>query len=83
MENKGKKIYAIFSGEGDTGTWETTAPLTELGLKRRLTKERQGGDRWARAYALVSPGWPNVGTDPETGEARELPGHIVAAMRAN
>lgn len=52
MINKTKsprQNYTITSGEGaGEGTTET-ASLTEIGLKRRLTKERCGGDRWAFA----------------------------------
>ena len=43
------KIY-IVSGEGEMGTREIyTGKRTPRALKIRLTKERAGGDRWARA----------------------------------
>lgn len=42
-----KQWYTIYSGEGcGEGTAEKVY-LTVIGLKRRLTKERCGGDRWA------------------------------------
>lgn len=41
--------YTILSGEGEHGTREYVT-LTPIGLKRRLTAERCGGDRWARAF---------------------------------
>lgn len=44
-----RQTYTITSGEG-TGQGKTeTVRLTEIGLKRRLTKERCNGDRWAFA----------------------------------
>ena len=43
-----RKLYKIVSGEGEIGTVEYKR-LTELGVKRVLTIERCGGDRWARA----------------------------------
>jgi hypothetical protein len=45
-----KKRYIINSGEGEQGTLEITNPVTPIGLKRILTRERCGGDRWAKAY---------------------------------
>jgi len=46
-----KGRIAIFSGEGDTGSWkEYTGARTEQALKTRLTKERCHGQRWAYAY---------------------------------
>lgn len=44
-----RQPYTILSGEGEQGTREYVN-LTPIGLKRRLTAERCGGDRWARAY---------------------------------
>lgn len=39
----------IVSGEGETGTVEAyTGKRTARAIKARLTKERCGGDRWAR-----------------------------------
>jgi len=70
--SKAKRIYKIVSGEGEQGTIETTNPLTDIGIKRRLTRERCGGDRWAAAYyrneSDAAPVWINV----ETGEARSF-----------
>lgn len=43
-----RQTYTITSGEGEIGTTETVR-MTEMGLKRRLTRERCGGDRWAFA----------------------------------
>jgi hypothetical protein len=51
----------IISGEGTTGTWERyKGKKTFRAIKRRLTKERCNGDRWAEAYvhmqdALYAP----------------------------
>ena len=44
-----RQSYTILSGEGEQGTREYVN-LTPIGLKRRLTAERCGGCRWARAY---------------------------------
>lgn len=50
MSNKTpKQLYTITSGEGEQGTTETVR-VTPVGLKRRLTKERCSGDRWAIAH---------------------------------
>jgi hypothetical protein len=47
-----KKTYWILSGEGENGTWEKhIATLT--GIKRIATKERCGGDRWARIWEEI------------------------------
>ncbi|OPY01468.1 MAG: hypothetical protein A4E60_01705 [Syntrophorhabdus sp. PtaB.Bin047] len=41
----------IISGEGDNGTVEAyRGKDSPYAIKRRLTKERCEGDRWARAY---------------------------------
>ena len=45
------RIYWLVSGEGDNGTWDRVE-TTPRGIKMRLTRERCGGDRWARAYEL-------------------------------
>ena len=47
MKNK----YAVISGEGDDGTIDEIT-VTLIGLKRKLTAERCGGDRWAWAVAI-------------------------------
>ena len=44
-----RQPYTVFSGEGEHGHIEHVT-LTPIGLKRRLTDERCGGDRWAKAY---------------------------------
>lgn len=69
-----KRTYYILSGEGTgEGTWRYVT-VTDRGIKRMLTTERCGGDRWAKAYSLVrntiltSP----VGVDIETGDARDM-----------
>jgi hypothetical protein len=54
----------IFSGEGETGTWERyTGKRTVRAVRTRLTKERCGGDRWAsvwlsRGYNQAESGYP-------------------------
>lgn len=63
--------YRILSGEGSgPGTIER-AMLTDIGAKRRLTRERQGGARWARAFYRLNA-WDNVFIDIESGEARHF-----------
>lgn len=67
-----KHEYRIISGEGaGPGTIET-AWLTDIGVKRRLTRERCNGDRWARAFYRIASGLL-VFVDFETGEARAFP----------
>lgn len=63
-----KTMYAVLSGEGTTGNWRMVA-ATNRGIKRILTKERCGGDRWAKAF-YKPQGASDVGIDVETGEAR-------------
>jgi hypothetical protein len=47
----------IVSGEGaGVGTVEQTTIKTLLGIKRRLTAERCGGDRWAHAIVTMADG---------------------------
>jgi hypothetical protein len=71
--SKAKRIYKVISGEGDgNGTTETTRPLTDIGIKRRLTRERCGGDRWASAYYRCESDASNVWINCETGEARHI-----------
>lgn len=60
----------IISGEGDDGGREVyTGKRTILAIKRRLTRERCGGQRWAWAqiYAYEAVGGA-VGIDPIDGE---------------
>ena len=70
--------YYILSGEGESGTWEK-AETTEQGLKNRLTKERCGGDRWAKAYSdayeLADGGY--AATDIDSGETRSIPAEVA------
>lgn len=66
--NANKKIYWMISGEGERGTWERVV-TTERGIKLRLTRERCGGDRWARAYGdIFETDNGKAGYDVETGE---------------
>lgn len=48
---------AIVSGEGESGTREEyTGKRTARAIRARLTRERCGGDRWARLqHARCSP----------------------------
>ena len=65
-----KTTYAILSGEGERGTW-ALKQATGRGIKRILTNERCGGDRWAKAF-YKPQGVSDVGIDVETGEARGM-----------
>lgn len=68
--NADKKVYYIISGEGTVGTW-TRKIATESGIMRALSRERCGGDRWARAYGDIrKTAHGKVGYDIETGEER-------------
>ena len=69
-----KREYMVLSGEGTEGTWERTPPLTDLGITRRLTRERCGGDRWARAFYHPENDHPKKWVDFENGEARFIHG---------
>lgn len=51
-KHPGRKTYWILSGEGETGTWRRHI-VTLAGAKRIATRERCGGDRWARIYEEV------------------------------
>ena len=64
-----KQQYYILSGEGSIGQWRAVR-ATATGIKRMLTCERCGGDRWARAYRKGADG---DAYDIETGELRTLP----------
>lgn len=66
-----KKRIAIITGEGN---WEGTAELysgivSELGIRRRLMRERCNGDQWARAiqYSHETADGAHRGIDIETG----------------
>ena len=55
----------IISGEGDSpSTFERTRSRTVIGLKRILTRERCGGDRWAYALITLGAGINSVLTAP-------------------
>lgn len=60
----------IVSGEGEVGTTEIyNGKRTLRAIKMRLTKERCGGDRWAKAKVFShSNGYGDVYVDVETGE---------------
>lgn len=60
----------IVSGEGEVGTSETyNGKRTLRAIKMRLTKERCGGDRWARAKVFLHSGeGGDVFVNIETGE---------------
>lgn len=69
IENKANKII-IVSGEGENGGAETfLGKRTIRAIKMRLTKERSGGDRWAKAkvYSHTND-FGDVYGDVETGE---------------
>jgi len=63
-----KNWYAVLSGEGSIGTWSMHC-VTDIGIKRILTRERCGGDRWANAY-YKPHGVGDVGIDYDTGVPR-------------
>lgn len=47
-----RQKYMILAGASQpTAVWQPTNPITVIGLKRRLTKERQGG-HWAQAWHI-------------------------------
>lgn len=60
----------IVSGEGEIGTIESyNGKRTLRAIKMRLTKERCGGDRWAKAKVFShSNEYGDVFVDVETGE---------------
>lgn len=62
----------IVSGEGEVGIREPYAGARTLrAVKARLTRERRGGDRWARALVFShATGHGDVFVDIETGEYR-------------
>ena len=69
-----KNVYWLISGEGETGTWERVV-TTARGIKLRLTRERCGGDRWARAYEspYATTDGGVAGHDVEDGSPSPLP----------
>jgi len=64
----------IFSGEGETGTFERhTGKPTLLAINRRLARERCGGDRWARAFIPAGPEYTDDAyVDVDSGEIRTI-----------
>lgn len=73
MKSK-KKVYWILSGEGELGTW-TRHYVTPRGIKRIATRERCGGDRWAKVFVEVPETWTSQAhlIDIVTGDTREVP----------
>lgn len=65
MKNELNRVV-IISGEGEIGIIEPhTGRPTKRAVMARLTRERCGGDRWAKAIAYVDG---SEGFDVETGE---------------
>lgn len=64
-----KTEYVIFSGEGTGEGTRRVVVATDRGIKRILTRERCGGDRWAKAYYRLNR-WQDTGINSEDGEAR-------------
>ena len=63
-----KKVYWVLSGEGEIGSWEKKI-ATERCILRILSRERCGGDRWARAVGdIFDTEHGKAGYDVETGE---------------
>ena len=72
-----RREYMILSGEGTgAGTWERTRPMTETGIKRRLTRERCGGDRWAQAYYRCESDQSETWINVESGFAHHIHGQF-------
>ena len=60
---KSIKTIWIVSGEGEQGTREQySGKLTARALKLRLTRERRGGDRWARIEVQIDGACARVGS---------------------
>lgn len=68
-----KTTYIVISGEGCGEGISRKVQATDRGIKRILTKERCGGDRWARAFYRLNA-HTQIGIDSESGEAREFYG---------
>jgi hypothetical protein len=65
-----KRHFVVWSGEGTGPASKIELRFTtERGIKRILTNERCGGDRWARAF-YKPYGVGTEGVDFETGEVR-------------
>lgn len=72
-----KEVYYILSGEGEFGTWERVV-ATSRGIKRRLAKERCGGDRFARAFECTFRGdVVSVMENIESDETRLVSSEVV------
>lgn len=69
-----KKHYVVLSGEGENGTFEHRL-ATDVGIKRILTRERCGGDRWASVYCYFYLGdsFQVVGVEIDTGLPNIMP----------
>ena len=66
--NANNKVYWIKSGEGECGTCSRKV-ATERGIFCILSRERCGGDRWARAFGdIFNTEHGKAGYDVETGE---------------
>ena len=75
----GKKTYWILSGEGEEGTWgKHIATLT--GIKRIATKERCGGDRWARIWEEIPETETTEAVSYTHLRAHETPEHLVCRL---
>lgn len=71
-----KKVYWVLSGVGETGSWEKKI-ATERGILRILSRERCGGDRWARAFGdIYETKIGMAGSDVETGEMKIIGANI-------
>ena len=71
-----KKVYWVLSGGGETGSWEKKI-ATERGILRILSRERCGGDRWARAFGdIYATKIGMAGSDVETGEMKIIGANI-------
>jgi len=66
----------IHSGEGEVGTFEVyKGKDSTKAIKTRLTKERNGGDRWADAWESCRKNCkPDTYASISTGELRTIPG---------
>ena len=71
-----KKVYWVFSGEGEIGSWEKKI-ATKRGILRILSRERCGGNRWARAFGdIYETEIGMAGSDVETGEMKIIVANI-------
>lgn len=71
-----KKVYLVFSGEDEIGSWEKKV-ATKRGILRILSRERCGGNRWARAFGdIYETKIGMAGSDVETGEMKIIEASI-------